>query len=253
MFMSAFWLGDEQMNDCKRVVAVFGANGLTGRLLIERLLDRGWCVRAITRHPDAIQVSTPRLEVARADATNPAHVAEVVQGCYAITSVLGVRYSKHPINSYSASAHAIVGAMQAQAIRRLIVTSSMVVTGWRDPEMNWFARTLITQFLERIGSTLYDDMRRMEHIVSQSDLDWTIMRPLGLASMDAPTKYAVARDHIAGRQTARRDLAAAIADQLDLTTDLRAAVAIATTNKTQNLPLTIWREGIKPNLFGRSQ
>ena len=54
-------------------------------------------------------------------------------------------------------------------------------------------------------------MRLMEAIVARTDLDWTVMRPLGLANMDPPTEYAV-----------------------------------ATTNKTVSIPATIWREGIKP-------
>lgn len=176
-----------------------------------------------------------------------------MQGCDGVASVLGTRFSKQPITSYSASARAIVEAMHARAIRRLIVTSSMAAADWRDPKMNWLERALITRILDRVGATLSDDLRRMERIVAGSGLDWTIMRPLGLTSMDPPTEYAIARNHIAGKQTARRDLAAAIADQLDRTADLQAAVAIATTNKTQSIPATIWREGIKPNLLGRNQ
>jgi hypothetical protein len=114
--------------------------------------------------------------------------------------------------------------------------------------MSGLERFLVEHVLRRIGATLYEDMLRMEDLVSASDLDWTIMRPLGLASMDPPTEYATARDHISGRQTSRADLAAAIAEQLDRTDSLHAAIAVATTNKTLNIAKTIWREGIKPNL-----
>lgn len=91
-------------------------------------------------------------------------------------------------------------------------------------------------------------MRRMESIVAATDLDWTIMRPLGLANLDPPTTYAIAEDHIPGRQTARRDLAAAILDQLSQEDYYRKAVAVATTNKRMSIAQTIWREGIKPKL-----
>ena len=58
----------------------------------------------------------------------------------------------------------------------------------------------------------------------------------------------VAEDHISGSQTARRDLAAAILDQLTSSDIIGKAVAVATTNKTVSIPATIWREGIKPKL-----
>lgn len=241
------------MSDRTHTVAVFGANGPTGRLLVEQLLDQGWGVRAITRHPDAIQAGKFGLEVVRADATDPVQVAEVLPGSDAVVSVLGTKYSRQPITLYSSFTRAIVDAMHAQGIRRLVVTSSMAASEWRDPELNWLERAVITRILERIGATLYDDMRRMEHIVAGSGLDWTIMRPLGLASMESTTEYAIARDYIAGKQTARRDLAAAIADQLGRADYVNAAVAVATTNRTQSIPATVWREGIKPNLLGRNQ
>ncbi len=77
------------------------------------------------------------------------------------------------------------------------------------------------------------------------------MRPLGLANMKPPTEYAVALDHIAGKQTARSDLASVILDELggsDHSTHVRQCVAVATTNKTLSLPATIWREAIQPKL-----
>lgn len=74
------------------------------------------------------------------------------------------------------------------------------------------------------------------------------MRPLGLANIGPPTTYAIAEDHIRGRQTARRDLAAAITDQLERTDYHRKIVAVATTNKYLSIPATIWRAVIKPKL-----
>jgi hypothetical protein len=66
-----------------------------------------------------------------------------------------------------------------------------------------------------------------------------------------PTTYEIAEDHIAGRQTARRDMAAAIADQLGRADYHRKVVAVATTNKQLSIPETIWREAIKPKLAAR--
>jgi len=163
-----------------------------------------------------------------------------------VVSVLGVPYSKQPISLYSASAKAIVEAMTEAGIRRVVLTSSQAATSWEDPHWTWLERNLVRRILDSLGRTLYDDMRLMEAIVARTDLDWTVMRPLGLANMDPPTEYAVAEDHISGNQTARRDLAAAILDQLINSDSIGKAVAVATTNKTVSIPATIWREGIKP-------
>ena len=39
-----------------------------------------------------------------------------------------------------------------------------------------------------IGKTTYDDQRRMETIVRDSDLDWTIVRPSGLFDLPMSTE-----------------------------------------------------------------
>lgn len=186
------------MSESIRTVTVFGANGPTGQLLTRRLLDAGHKVVAATRHPDTFPLTAPCLTVAGADATRPADVALAVRDSDAVVSVLGTKYSRGPITLYSEAARAIVTAMQENGIRRLVVTSSMATVHWRDPNMSWLERFLVEHVLRWIGATLYEDMQRMEDLVSASDLDWTIMRPLGLASMDPPTEYTVARDQISG-------------------------------------------------------
>lgn len=193
-----------------------------------------------------------------ADATHPDDVDPVVEGADAVVSVLGAKYSRDPIDVYSTSARAIVDAMRTAGVSRLVVTSSSAANPWPDPTWSWVERNVAHRILGRMGATLYADMRRMERIVLDSGLDVTVMRPLGLATMEPPTEYAVAVDHISGRQTARRDLASAILDQVDgrhadgtpAERHVGQCVAVATTNQTVSLPATIWREGIRPQLPG---
>lgn len=229
-------------------VAIFGAHGATGQLLTRGVLDAGHDATAITRHPDDFPLAAPNLTVVGADATSGAAVKHVLRGADAVVSTLGAAFSRRPVSLYSQSALATIAAMNECGARRLVVTSSAAVDPWIDPEWNWFERTIAARVLAAIGRTLYDDMRRMESIVTASDLDWTIMRPLGLADIEPPSAYAVAEDHIRGRQTARRDLAAAIADQLTRSDYHKKVVAVATTTKTQSIPVTIWREAIRPKL-----
>ncbi len=234
-------------------VTVFGASGPTGRLLTRQLLDAGHTVTALVRHPDTadlVGLAGQHLTVLAGDATRSTDAERALGGADAAVSVLGTPYSRQPITVYSESARAIIGAMRAVGVRRLVVTSSMATTGWQDPAWGWLTRNLVRRILDRVGGTLYADMARMEELVGESGLDWTVMRPLGLANMDPPTEYAIAEDHISGAQTARRDLAAAIVDQLGRSDYIGKALAVATTNKTVSIPVTIWREGLRPNLPG---
>jgi len=230
------------------LVTVLGANGPTGRLLSKQLVYAGHQVRALTRHPDDGGLSGLDITVISGDATREADLRRAFKGAEAVVSVVGAPYSKEPISLYSESARAVTSLMTEQGPRRMVVTSSAVLSSWQDPAMGWVERNVMLRLLGSMGRTLYDDMRRMEEIVSATDLDWTIMRPLGLADMDATTQWAVAEDHIAGKQTARRDLAAAIVDQLGRTDYVRKTAAVATTNQSVSIPVTIWREGIRPKL-----
>jgi len=232
-------------------VSVLGGNGPTGRLLIGQLVDAGHTITALTRHPEQLGLAGTAVTVVGGDATNDADVVRALTGAQAVVSVLGTKYSKEPITVYSASATAITKAMAEQGITRLVATSSGATSPWEDPNGNWFERHLVMRILDKVGRTLYDDMRRMEEILGATDLDWTVMRPSGLVNLEAPTEYAIAEDHISGSQTARRDLASAIVDQLTRTDYVGKTVAVVTTNKRVSVPGMIWREGIKPR-FTRS-
>ncbi|WP_029109310.1 NAD(P)H-binding protein [Mycobacterium sp. URHD0025] len=234
-------------------VTLLGGSGPTGRLLLDNLLSEGHDITALARRTHDFPSPTRRLRVLRGDATTPSDVSAAVTGADAVVSVLGTGFSRRPIHLYSASAEAICSAMTQAGTHRLIVTSSAVLSTWTDPDWNWAERVVGRRILGYLGGTLYADMARMEAIVSASALDWTIMRPLGLATLDPPTTYRIAEDHVSGRQTARRDLAAAIADQLTRTDYLHKTVAVATTDKHQSLARTLWREGIKPNLTGAAR
>ena len=70
-----------------------------------------------------------------------------------------------------------------------------------------FEKVLQPYVVNKLGRTVYDDMRRMESIVTASDLVWTIARPSGLCTATDVSDYLVAADHVGHRFTTRIDLA----------------------------------------------
>jgi hypothetical protein len=78
---------------------------------------------------------------------------------------------------------AILGVMRDVGTKRLACVSSGGVNPRRDHEddfiFNWIIKPIF-------GKTTYNDMRRMEQLVTDSDLNWTIVRPGRL--FDAPKR-----------------------------------------------------------------
>lgn len=223
-------------------IAVFGANGPTGRLLTGQALAAGHQVAAVTRQPDSFPLRHDRLEVVGADVLDPAAVDAAVAERDAVLSTLGVPAGKEPISTYSRGVANIVAAMKQHEVRRLAVVSSSGV----DPQPYsdggfLFNRVLLPYVTRVLGKTLYDDMRRMEALVRASDLDWTIVRPSGLYHLRSVTDYALVEGHADGRFTARADLAASMLALLDDDRHLRTTVGVITT--VDNPTLFQWIRG----------
>jgi putative NADH-flavin reductase len=227
-------------------LAVFGSNGATGRLLTQLALDEDHDVVAFTRRPDVFPIEHRRLEVAAGDVHDAAAVASAIEGADAVISSLGVPFTKAPITVYSQGAANIIAGMHAAGIKRFVCVSSNAVGPHPEPLGGFiFERIMQPYVVNKIGKTTYDDMRRMEAMVSDSDLAWTIVRPSGL--FDAPTvsDYGVAVDYIGHRFTARIDLADCLLRQALGDTYVRSTIAVATTSANPSILKLIWREGIR--------
>jgi putative NADH-flavin reductase len=227
-------------------LAVFGANGPTGRLLTQMALDEGHDVVAFTRRPDAFPIQHERLEVAGGDVHDSAAVELAIDGTDAVVSTLGVPFAKTPVTVYSAGAANIISGMHAAGVKRLVCVTSSAVAPHSEPLGGFiFEKIMEPYVVNRLGKTLYDDMRRMETAVSHSDLAWTIVRPSGLFQAPAVSAYSVAIDYVGHRFTARIDLADCLLRQVLSDTYVQATIAVATPSAKPSMLKLIWQEGIR--------
>ncbi|MGV9902433.1 NAD(P)-dependent oxidoreductase [Streptomyces sp. NPDC003388] len=226
-------------------IAVFGANGPTGRHLTDQALATGHEVVAVTRRPGSL-AERPGLTVAVADATDQAAVTAALDGTDAVLSALGARFSRDTITTYSASATAITGAMARHGVKRLLaVSSSIADPHWRPTGAHFFNLVLDPLVNRRLGRTLHEDMRRMETLIRRTDLDWTLVRPSGLFDHPTVTAYRTAETSADGGFTARPDLAASMLRELEERRYVRTAMGVITTAVKPNIAKLIWNEGVK--------
>jgi putative NADH-flavin reductase len=227
-------------------LAVFGANGPTGRLLTKLALDEDHEVVAFTRRPDAFPIEHRQLEVVGGDVHDSAAVASAIAGTDGVLSTLGVPFAKTPVTVYSDGVANIISGMHDAGIKRLACVSSSAIGPHPEPLGGFvFEKIMQPYVVNRLGKTVYDDMRRMEAIVSNSDLAWTIVRPSGLFEAPAVSNYAVAPDYIAHRFTARIDLADCLLRQAIDDTDVGSTIAVATPSAHPSIVKLIWQEGIR--------
>ena len=223
-------------------IAVFGANGQTGRLLTQQVLDAGHDAVAVTRKPAGFPLSGERLRVAEADAHHPADVAAAVAGADAVISVLGVPMGLRRIDTYSVAAQNIVKAMADSGIRRLVAVSSTAVATYPGRTGAPLALKFVEPVLKTsIGRTTYADQRAMEAVVSASGLDWTVVRPSGLFDLDHVTEYVAGEVDPVGAFTSRTDLAHYLL-ALAQTSGPNARVTISTVADTPTLWQMVRRE-----------
>jgi putative NADH-flavin reductase len=227
-------------------LAVFGANGPTGRLLTRLALDEDHDVVAFTRRPGAFPIEHRRLEVAGGDVHDSAVVASAIDGTDVVVSTLGVPFAKTPVTVYSDGAANIMAGMHAAGIKRLVCVTSSAVGPHPEPLGGFIFEKIIQPYVvNKLGKTVYDDMRRMEAMVSDSDLAWTIVRPSGLFEAPAVSAYSVAIDHIGFRFTARIDLADCLLRQALSDTHVGSTIAVATPSAKPSMLRLIWQEGIR--------
>jgi nucleoside-diphosphate-sugar epimerase len=226
-------------------IAIFGANGRTGRILTERALAANHTVTVLTRHPESFPLNSPGLTIQQGDVLDPVSVDTVIARKDAVLSVLGVPYGRKPITLYSEGTANIIQAMSHHAVRRLVCVSSTAVDHRYDNGGGFFfERVLKPVIAGTIGRTTYADQRRMEALVRASDLDWTIVRPSGLFETPEVTEYELTEGYSTGRFTSRVDLAACMLQVLSDERYLQKTVALATVAVQPKLLQLLLKEAI---------
>lgn len=226
-------------------IVIFGANGPTGRLLTRRVLDAGHSAVAVTRRPDDFPISNPGLTVVGADALRDG-LTGIVAGADAVLSTLGVPFTRRPVDTYSVGTRNVVNAMRQAGASRLVVVSSTGAHPARGRRHAPLALRLAEPVIARtIGKTVYGDIRRMEALVRESGLDWTIVRPSGLFDLPDVTNYLAGEVEPVGAFTARIDLADYLVKLAHVGAASQKAVVVSTTEHTPTVWEMIRREAFQ--------
>jgi len=208
-------------------VVVFGATGRTGRRVVRRALDDGHHVTGIARTPSKLDLKHESLDVERGDVLDYESFADLLQGQDAVVSTIGKESYLSRVTLYSEGITNVVRAMREHGVSRLIaITSGGTYPGW-DRNNALFYEVLFKRIFLR-GE--YQDMRRMEALVRDTDLEWTIVRPSALSDDEGTGSYRtkIGYSFSESSTTTRDDLAEFIVEELETGQFIRDGVAVVT-------------------------
>lgn len=204
-------------------IAVIGATGRTGRLVVAHALAAGHHVTAVARHPETLGPARARLTVHAADVLAPGSLQGVLDGQDAVISAIGAA-GRGATTVYSAGTGEIVTALKPRA--RLLVISS---AGLSVPADAGAGTRLAGRVLHRLMRHTYADLARMEELLATSDLTWTVVRPTRLTDRPGTGRPRTSLGATAkvGSRTARADLADYLLAAIDDPQTHRTVVAVS--------------------------
>ena len=182
-------------------IIVFGANGKTGRIVIEKALKAGHEVSAFVRDQSKLQMEQPGLTILEGQATVLADVEQAVAGHELVISCLGSDKGMGKSTILQEMTKNIVAAMKKHDVNRIIYMASAGV----DKEIPGLTGKMVMKML---ANPLADHRNAIAEIKA-GGLTYTIARPMGLTDKPETGQYREAMTGIPdkGRSISRADVA----------------------------------------------
>ena len=180
------------------IIAVFGATGGTGKQVVQQALEQGHTVRALVRAPRKLALNHENLHVVEGNVLEQESVETTLAGAGAVVCSLG-HSDNNPPDVVSAGTANIIAGMQALAIKRLVVVTSLGVGDSID-QVPFFFKTLMKTVLRQAMA----DKEVQEQLVRESGLDWIIVRPGGLTDEPFTGQYHAGTDKSIGAGSVSR-------------------------------------------------
>lgn len=197
-------------------IAVFGANGQIGQLLIQNALQNGDKVTAYVRREGALNLEHANLVVIVGSLTNEQQLTATIQGQDAVVSTLGPSLSmSRQVNDLPITkAHeTILNVMEQQGVSRFITLATPTIKSTLDQKQ---AVTVLPKIMAKIlFPTGFAEMNEISKLIHNSKVDWTVVRIVNPNTNKDGKGYSVSLGDTKGKFTvSRKNVAACMYDAI---------------------------------------
>ncbi|MFC8526550.1 NAD(P)-dependent oxidoreductase [Nocardia sp. NPDC057227] len=205
-------------------IAVFGATGTVGRLVVEQGLERDHEITAFTRNAAGVGAAHPNLRVVTGDVLDVAAAQRAVDGQDAVIVALG-NGRKGVVRAEGT--RTVMAAMRRTGVERLVCQTTL---GAGDSRANLDFLWKYVMFGLLLRPAYADHQLQERYVREATDLRWTLVRPS--AFTDGPATGAFQRGFGAeapglALKISRADIAGFLLDQVTDETYLNRAVGIS--------------------------
>ena len=166
-------------------IAVVGATGATGRRVVKHALPQGHFVTAVARHPERLS-SADRLSLVRGDVLSPGGLTGAFDGVEAVISCIGPEKNLSPGTLMSVGVASILAECKRANVGRFIMQSGIGLSDGR--ELSCPSR-FVVRVSRRIFTAAVIDKKVAEQLTQKIDMEWVIVRPVGLLDKPAKGRY----------------------------------------------------------------
>jgi putative NADH-flavin reductase len=186
------------MNEKK--ILILGSTGRTGKYLLAEALVKGFAVNVLVRDAKKITISSEKLRVFEGNPSNKEDLAKALQGCTHVLSALNISRNsdfpwaklRTPKDFLEKTIQNLIDLSKTNPFENIMVISAWGVSETRKDIPFWFRWTIGFSNI-KYG---YLGHEQQEKLLQTSDLNYTIIRPVGLTNSDKPKPIIVTKDNV---------------------------------------------------------
>jgi len=201
-------------------ITIMGASAGIGLEAVKRGLKRNHSITTLSRSEIELE-DKKSLKVILGDATNKADLLNSIQNADALIITLGTGKNMKANTLFSDFAKLIVEIHRENKIDIPFI----FVTGFGAGESKNYVSWIVKMFLKYFLKDVYADKTKMEEIITNSDLNWTVVRPGRLLDKKLTEKYRIENRLFKGIN--RADVADFLIKKAENQTELKKYIGIS--------------------------
>jgi uncharacterized protein YbjT (DUF2867 family) len=184
-------------------IVLLGSTGLTGQILLNDFLKRGFEVTDFVRDSSKIKDVDEKLKVVQGDPANAESLQKALIGHDAVVCALGYRKPKQQQRVFEPAMRAVAKVGAQVGIKKIVYLSAYGVAETRSDLGFLVGKIVLPMLLEGV----FADHAATEQIVRSSGIDYTIARPGTLNNGPRTGSYRAQEGLMKARKMSRADVA----------------------------------------------